>query len=216
MILSYFWHIILRNWTLFIFFLYLKHKCFSIICWQKYLLWITCLPASLPAIQVMLVFPLFKLPVQFSHSVMFNFLQPHGLQHTRLPCLSPTPGVCSNSCPLTHDGIQPSHPLSSPSPPEFNLSQYQGLFPMSQFFTFGGQSNEVSASVLPMNIQDWFALGLTGLISLQPKGLSRVFSNTTVQESILQCSVFFIVQLWYQYMTTGKTITSTTGTFVRK
>ena len=115
-------------------------------------------------------------------SLVSESLSPHGLQHTRLPCLSPTPGVCSNSCPLTHDGIQPSHPLSSPSPPEFNLSQYQGLFPMSQFFTFGGQSIEVSASVLPMNIQDWFALGLTGLISLQPKGLSRVFSNTTVQK----------------------------------
>ena len=77
--------------------------------------------------------------------------------------------------------IQPSHPLSSPSPPTFNLSQHQRLF---QFFTSGGQSIGVSASasVLPMNIQDWFPLGLTGLISLQSKGLSRIFSNTTVQK----------------------------------
>ena len=77
--------------------------------------------------------------------------------------------------------IQPSHPLLSPSPPAFNLSQQQGLF---QFFTSGGQSigASSSASVLPMNIQDWFPLGLTGLISLQSKGLSRTFSNTTVQK----------------------------------
>ena len=79
------------------------------------------------------------------------------------------------------DAIQPSHPLSSPSPPAFNLSLF---FPMSQFFTSGGQSIRVSpsASVLPMNIQDWFPLGWTGWISLQSKGLSSVFSNTTVQK----------------------------------
>ena len=75
--------------------------------------------------------------------------------------------------------IQPSHPLSPPSPPAFNLSQHQS-FPMSQVFTWGGQSIGASASVLPMNIQGWFPLGLTGLMSLQSKGLSRVFSNTTV------------------------------------
>ena len=82
------------------------------------------------------------------------------------------------------DAIQPSHPLSSPSPPAFNLSQHQGLFPGSQFFTSGGQSVgvSVSAPVLPMNIQDWFPLKWTGCISLQSKGLSRVFSNTTVQK----------------------------------
>ena len=80
------------------------------------------------------------------------------------------------------DGIQPSHPLSSPSP-AFNLSQHQGLF-MSQFFASGGQSTGVSASasVLPVSIQDWFPLGWTGWISLQSKGLSRVFSNTTYQK----------------------------------
>ena len=82
------------------------------------------------------------------------------------------------------DVIQLSHPLSSPSPPAFNLSQHQGLFQWSQFFTSGGQSSRASAStsVHPMNIQVWFPLGLTGWISLQSKGLSRVFSNNTVQK----------------------------------
>ena len=81
------------------------------------------------------------------------------------------------------DAIQPSHPLSSPSPPAFNLSQHQGLFQWSLFFTSGGQSIGVSASasVLPMNIQERFPVGWTGWISLHSKGLSRVFSNTTLQ-----------------------------------
>ena len=107
---------------------------------------------------------------------MSDSLQPHGLQHTRLPCPSPTPGACSNSCPLSgwcHPIIS-SHPLSSPSPPTLNLSQHQGLFQWA--------SSSASASVLPMNIQDWFPLRLTGWISLQSKRLSRVFSNTTVQK----------------------------------
>ena len=82
------------------------------------------------------------------------------------------------------DAIQSSHPLSSPSPPAFNLSQHKGFCPLSQLFASGGQSIETSASalVLPMNIQDWFPLGWTGWISLQFKGLSRVFSNNTVQK----------------------------------
>ena len=82
------------------------------------------------------------------------------------------------------DAIQPSHPLSSPSPPAFHLSQHQGPFKWVQFFTSGGQSTEVSASasVLPMNVKDWFPLGWTGWISLQSEGLSIVFSNTTVQK----------------------------------
>ena len=107
--------------------------------------------------------------------------------------------------PQTHahrvsDAIQSSHPLSSPSPPAFNPSQHQGLFPRSQFFTSGGQSIGVSAStsVLPMNIQDWFPLGCTGWISLQSKGLSRVFPNTTVQKH-----QFFNTQPFY-----GPTLTS--------
>ena len=92
--------------------------------------------------------------VQFSHSVMSDFLWPNGLQHARLPCSSPTPRAYSNPCPLHHDAIQPAHPLSSPSPPAFNLTQHQGL--RSQFFTSDDQSIGASAaaSVLPVTIQD--------------------------------------------------------------
>ena len=108
-------------------------------------------------------------------SVVSDSLWPHGLQHAWLPYPSPTPGVYWNSCPLSRW----CQPLLSPSPTAFNLSQHQG-----QFFTSSGQSIGVSASasVLPTNIQDWFLLGWTGWISLQSKGLSRVFSSTTVQK----------------------------------
>ena len=122
--------------------------------------------------------------LQFSRSVESDSLQPHGLQPTRLPCPSPTPRACSNSCPSSWW----CHPIISSSVvPFFScLQSFPALrsFPVSQFFTSGGQSIgvSVSASVLPMNIQDWFPLGWTGLISLQSKGLSRVFSNTTVQK----------------------------------
>ena len=120
--------------------------------------------------------------VQFSNSVMTDSLQPHGLQHARPPCPSPTPGVYSNSCPSS----QWCHPTISSSVVPFTsrLQSFpaSGSFPVSQFSASGGQSIRASASVLPMNIQDWFPLGLTGLISLQSKGLSRVFSNTTVQK----------------------------------
>ena len=121
------------------------------------------------------------LAFQFSHSVVSDSLQPHGLQHTRPPCPSPTPGVYSNSCPLS----QWHHPTMSSSVILFSCLQsfpVSGSFPMSQFFASGGQSIGVSASasVLPINIQDWSPLGWTGWISLQSKGLSRVFSNTTV------------------------------------
>ena len=121
---------------------------------------------------------------QFNHSVISNSLQPHGLQHTRLPCPSPTPGACSNSCPLSRW----CHPAISSSVISFSscLQPFpaSGSFPMSQFFTSGGRSIGVSASasVLPMNIQDWLPLGLTGWISLQSKGLSGVFSSTTIQK----------------------------------
>ena len=117
------------------------------------------------------------------------------------------------------DAIQPSHPLSSPFSPAFNPSQHQGLFQWVSSSPSGGQSIGASASpsILPMNIQDWFPLGLTGLISLQSKGLSRVLFNTTVQKaSILQCSDFFMVQFSHPYMTTGKTIALTEWTFVGK
>ena len=120
--------------------------------------------------------------IQFSCSVVSDSLQPHGLQHNKLPCPSPTPGVYSNSCPLS----QWCHPTISSSMVPFSshLQSFpaSGCFPMSQFFPSGGQSTGVSASILPMNIQDWSPLGWTGWISLQSKGLSRVFSNTTVQK----------------------------------
>ena len=124
-------------------------------------------------------------PVQFSRSVLSDSLKPHGWQHTTPPCPSPTPGACSNSCPLSlwcHSTISSS---SQPVIPFFCLQSFTASesFPMSQFFASGGQSIEVSAlaSVLPMNIEDWFPLGWTGWISLLSKGLSRVF-NTTVQK----------------------------------
>ena len=121
---------------------------------------------------------------QFSHSVMSDSLRPHGLQHARLPCPSPIPGACSNSCPSSwryHPTISSSVIPFSSCLQSFSAS---GSFPMSQFFASGGQSIGVlaSTSVLPMNIEDWFPLGLTGWISLQSKGLSRVFFNTTVQK----------------------------------
>ena len=118
--------------------------------------------------------------VKFNHQVMSNSLWPHGKQHARLPCPSPTPGACSNSCPLS----QWCHPSTSSSVIPFSsfLQSFpaSGSFPMSQFFSSGGQSIGVSASApaLPMTIQDWFPLGLTSLISLLSKGLLRVSSST--------------------------------------
>ena len=114
---------------------------------------------------------------------MSDPLRPHGLQHARPPCRSPTPRVYSDSCPLCqwcHNHLILCHPLLL-LPSVFPSS---GSFPMSHFFTSGGQSTGVSAlaSVLPMNIQDWSPLGWTGWIALQSKGLSRVFSNTTVRK----------------------------------
>ena len=121
---------------------------------------------------------------QFSHSVVSDSLQPHRLQHARPPCPSPTPGACSNSCPSSR-WCQPTI-LCSAFPFSSCLLSFPASwsFLMSHIFTSDGQSIGVSASasVLPMNIQDWFPLGLTGLISLQSKGLSRVLLNTTVQK----------------------------------
>ena len=125
-----------------------------------------------------------KKMVQFSLSVVSNSLRPHGLQHARPPCPSPTSGVYSNSCPLSrwcHPAISSSVVPFSSCPQSFPAS---GSFQMSQFFTSGGQNISVSASasVLPMNIQDWLPLGWISWISLQSKGPSRIFSNTTVQK----------------------------------
>ena len=118
----------------------------------------------------------------FSHSVMSNSLQPHGLQHTRLPCPSSNLGVCTNPCPLRWWCSLTISPSAAPF--SFCLQSYpaSGSFPMSRLFTSGGQSAGALASVLPMNIQGWFPLGLIGLISLQPKGLSRVFSSTPIRK----------------------------------
>ena len=120
--------------------------------------------------------------VKFSHSLVSDSPRPHGLQHSRLPCPSPTPGACSNSYPLS----QWCHPTISSSVVPFSFLQSfpaSASFLISQFFTTGGQSIGASAStsVLPVNTQDW-SLEWTGWISLQSKGLSRVFSNTTVQK----------------------------------
>ena len=122
--------------------------------------------------------------VQFSRSVVSDSFRPHGLQHAMPPCPSPTLGVYSNSCPRRRW----CHPTLSSSVVPFSSSLQSfpasGSFPLSQFFATGGQSIGVLASalVLPIIIQDWFPVGLTGWISLQSKGLSRVFSNTTVQK----------------------------------
>ena len=133
--------------------------------------------------------------VQFSRLVMSNSLRPHESQHARPPCPSPTPRVYPNSCSSSrwcHPAISSSVIPFSSCPQSFPAS---GSFPMSQLFTSGGQSIGVSASasLLPMNTQDWCPLGRTGWISLQSKGLSRVFSNTTVQKH-----QFFSAQLSLQ------------------
>ena len=122
--------------------------------------------------------------VQFSHSVVSDSLRPHEPQLARPPCPSPTPRVHPNPCPLSrwwHPTISSSVVPFSSCPQCFPVS---GSFPMSQLFASGGQSIGVSAStsVLPMNIEDWSPLGWTGWISLQSKGLTRVFSNITVQK----------------------------------
>ena len=162
--------------------------------------------------------------VQFSHSVVSNSLWLHGLQHARLPCPSPTPGAYSNSCP-SH---QWCHPTISSSfiPFSSHLRSFSasGSFPVSQFFASGGQSIGVSASasVLPMNIQDWVPLGWTGSLyskglSLKSKGLSKsLLQHHSSKALILQCSAFFMVQLLYPYMTTGKNLALTRWAFVGK
>ena len=166
--------------------------------------------------------PLFYLlgqSVQFSPSVLSNSLWPHESQHARPPCPSPTPGVYLNSCPLSRW----CHPIISSSviPFSSHLQSFpaSGSFPMSQSFASGGQSIGVSAStsVLSINTQDWSPLGWTGWLSLQSKGLSRVFSQHHSSKAwILWPSTFFTVQLSYPYMTTEKTIALTRWTSVGK
>ena len=156
--------------------------------------------------------------VQFSDSVVSNSLQPHELQHARPPCPSPIPRVHPNSCPLS----QWCHPTRSSSVILFSscLESFpaSGSFPMSQLFSSGGQSIGVSAStsVLPTNIQDWFPLGWTGWIFLQSKGLSRVFSNTTVQKHQSSVLSFLYSPTLTSIHDYWKTIALTRRTFVGK
>ena len=156
--------------------------------------------------------------VQFSCSVMSNSLKPHGLQHTRLPCPSPTLKACSNSCPLSWW----CHPTISSSVIPFSscLQSFpaSGSFPMSQLFTSGGSSIGVSASesALPMNIQDYFLYNWLTWSSCSPRNLKSLLQHHSSKASVLQYSAVFIVQLWHSYMTTGKTITLTGWTFVGK
>ena len=153
----------------------------------------------------------------FSHKIISDSLQPQGLQHARLPCPLLSPWVCSNSCPLSwwyYSIISSSITPFSSCPQSFPASW---SFQMSWLFASGGRSIGASASVLPMNTEGWFPLGLTGLISLLSKELSRVFSSTTIEKaSILWCPAFFMVRLSHLYMTLGKTIALTTWTFICK
>ena len=154
----------------------------------------------------------------FSHSIMSNSFRPYGPQHVRLPWHSPTLGPCLNSCPLSWW----CHPTISPSVIPFSscLRSFpaSGSFSMSWLFASGGQSigASSSASALPMNIQGWFPLGLTGLISFCPRDFLRVFSNTTVQKHQLLDTQPSIkdVQLSHPYMTAVKTIAFTIQTTV--
>ena len=140
--------------------------------------------------------------VQFSHSVMFSSLWPHGLQHTRPRCLSPTPGVYSNSCPLSQWCHQPSHPLSSPSPPAFSLAQHQGLFKwvssshqvakVLEYFSFNiSPCNEYSGLIS-------FRMDWLDLLAVQGT-LKSLLQHHSSNASILWCSAFFIVQQSFKY-----------------
>ena len=159
--------------------------------------------------------------IQFSsiHSLSRVWLFATPWIAARTACPSPTPGVYPNSCPSSrwcHSAISSSVVPFSFCPQSLPASR---SFPMSQLFAWGGQSTGVSASasVLPVNTQDWSPLGWTGWISLQSKGLSRVFfQHHSSKSSILWHSTFFTVQLSHPYMTTGKTIALTRQTFVGK
>ena len=143
-------------------------------------------------------------------------LRPHGLQHAGLPCPSLSPEVCSNSCSLSrwhHITIASSVVHFSSCLQSFPAL---GSFPISWLFTSGGQSIGASTSVVLMNIQGWFPLGLTGLISLQSKGLSSLLQNHDSKALILWCSALFIVGLFHPYMIIGKTVALTIRTFVGK
>ena len=143
-------------------------------------------------------------------------LWPHGLQHARLPCPSPSPAVHSNTCPLSRWCYPVISSSVAPFSSRLQSSPASRSFPMSQLLVSGGQSIGLSAStsVLPVNIQRWFPFGLTGLISLLSKGLKSLLQHHSSKALILWRSVFFMVQLLYPYMTTGKTIALTILSFV--
>ena len=149
---------------------------------------------------------------------MSNSSHPYGLQHTSHPCPSLFPRICSDSCLLSQWCYLT---ISSPVTPfSFGLQSFPGSrsFLMSLFSVAGGQSTEAStsASVLPVNMRGWFSLGLTGLISLQSKGLSSLLQHHNLKSSVLQCLAFFMVQLSHPFKTTGKTIALTRLTFAGK
>ena len=159
----------------------------------------------------------FRNSVQFNHSVMPDSLWSHELQHARLPCPSPTPGACSNSSPSS----QGCHPTISSSAIPFSSclqSWASRSSAMSQFFASGSQSirASASASVLPVNIQDWFPLGLTGFLLAVQGTLKSLLQHHSSKASIPQWLAFFMVQISHPHMTAGKTIALTRWTFVSK
>ena len=150
------------------------------------------------------------------HSVMSGSLRTHDCSTPGFPALRQLPELTQTHVHRDGNAIQPSHPLLSPSPPAFNLSQHRGLFQwVSSSQKVAKVLASVSTSVLPKNIQDWFPLGLIAWISLKSKGLARVFSNTTVQKHQFFAAQLSVctVQFSHTYMTTGKTIALTRWTF---
>ena len=157
-----------------------------------------------------------QLSVKFSCSVASDSLRPHGLQHPRLPCPSPTPGACSNHVYRVSDTIQPTHPLSSPSPPAFNLSQQQGLFQQLVFYIRWPKYWSFSFSISPSNEYSGlisFRMDQLDLLAVQGT-LKSLLQHHSSKASTLQCSALFIVQFSHPYMTTGKTVALTGWTFV--
>ena len=156
--------------------------------------------------------------VQFSHSVVSDSLQLHGLQHIRPPCPSPTPGIYRNLCPLSQWCHQPSHPLSSPSPATFNLSQHQIFSNESALWIRWPKYWSFSFSISPSNEHlglIFFRMDWLGLLAFQGT-FKSLLQHHRSKASIFLHSAFFIVQLSHPYMTTGKTIALTRQTFVGK
>ena len=154
----------------------------------------------------------------FSHSVMSNTLQPHVLHHPRPPCLSLTPRVCSNSCPLSWWSIQPFHPLSFPSPPALNLSQHQGFFQWTGSLHQVAKVLELQVSISPSNEYlelNSFRIDCFDLLAVQGT-LKSFLQHHNSKASIVWCSAFYMVRLSHLYMTTGKAIVLTRWTFVSK